>query len=295
MTKILETGNLTKNYGRIKAVRGLDWAVEKGAVYGLLGPNGSGKTTTLGMILGVIPPDKGYYRWFGRASSHHVRSRIGALLSEPNFYPYLTARQNLSIVCSIKGVKPNRIREYLKLVKLEKWENTPFKKYSTGMKQRLAIAATLAGDPDVLVLDEPTNGLDPQGISEVRELIRELTGNERTIVLASHLLDEVEKICSHVAVMKEGAMLASGKVDSILRPSTTIEVRSPDPEKLYKTLQDLNFIKEITRENDHFLLNADKDIRPEQVNRALYEQGVVLSYLAPRKTSLEQHFLQLTR
>lgn len=213
---ILDIHTLSKRYGSIQAVDKLSLQVEKGSIYGLLGPNGSGKTTTLGMVLDVIRPTSGSFSWFGQPASPATKKRVGALLETPNFYPYLTARRNLEIVAEIKGASHSRIAEVLHLVGLSQRMHTTFKGFSLGMKQRLALASSLLNDPEVLVLDEPTNGLDPEGIAEVRELILKIAAEGKTVILASHLLDEVEKVCTHVAVLQKGVLRAQGPVSTVL-------------------------------------------------------------------------------
>ena len=221
---VLQIQNLTKNYGAITAVNQLSLSIKSGEIYGLLGPNGSGKTTTLGMILGIIEPDSGTYNWFdGKDKEDDSRKRIGTLLETPNFYPYMNAMKNLEIVAHIKKAKDVPYQELLELVNLYHRRTHPFKNYSLGMKQRLAIAAAMIGNPDVLIFDEPTNGLDPQGIAEVRHTINKIAKQGKTIIMASHILDEVEKICSHVAIIKNGNLLATGTVGSIIsndKPNT---------------------------------------------------------------------------
>ena len=204
MQTILSVSNLSKNYGAVHALSDLNISIKKGDVYGILGPNGSGKTTTLGIVLGVTNASKGSYSWFDRGISYQLRKRIGCLLDKPNFYPYLNGFDNLKLVADIKQLKDPRIIEKLEIAGIHNNANRKFYTYSTGMRQRLALAATLLGKPDVLVLDEPTNGLDPEGIADVRELIIKIANEGTTVIMASHLLDEVQKICSHVAVLKKG-------------------------------------------------------------------------------------------
>jgi ABC-type multidrug transport system ATPase subunit len=213
---VLTVKNLTKSYGQLVALESLNLNVEAGQVFGLLGPNGSGKTTLLGILLDVLHPSSGTFTWFDGTEGEHVRRRIGAFLETPNFYPYLNADQNLSLVASIKRVSNPPLDSLLELVQLKDRHRSPFRTYSLGMKQRLALAACLVGDPVVLILDEPTNGLDPEGMVEVRHIIQKIAAQGKTIILASHILDEVEKICSHVAIIKKGKLLAAGAIGSIL-------------------------------------------------------------------------------
>src|SRR6187402_1356716 len=222
---ILKTEQLTKRFSRrILAVDGLDLEVPRGQVFGLLGPNGSGKTTTLGMILGVISLTNGSFSWFGEGDHYTIRKRIGAILEQPNFYPFLSARQNLVVHSRIKDIRKPDIDGLLKLVGLSERANDPFKTYSLGMKQRLAIASAMIANPDVLIFDEPTNGLDPLGIAEIRQLILDIRDMNKTIVLASHLLDEVQKVCSHFAVLRKGKKIYAGSVQEALYSSNTVSV-----------------------------------------------------------------------
>lgn len=294
MEQILVTQQLSKHYGAIRAVNGLDLEIQKGNVYGILGPNGSGKTTTLGMVLGITHPSSGIFQWFGENPVPKHRQKIGALLEQPNFYPYLTAYQNLKIVCEIKEVSYTRIDEVLDFVELKARKNSRFKGFSTGMKQRLALASALLNDPEVLILDEPTNGLDPQGIAEVRKLIQNLSDGQRTIILASHLLDEVEKVCTHVAVLKNGQLLKSGLVNELIRSGKTVELDADDREMLLRVLQQLPGVKSVKQENAKVSATLEENISTAELNKALLEQGVAVSHLTVSGQSLEEQFLALT-
>ena len=225
---VLSIQNISKHYGRVQALNQLTLDIPQGCVYGLLGPNGSGKTTTLGIVLGVIPATSGSFNWFGKPASAALRKKIGTILEQPNFYSYLTAVQNLEITCLIKEVSFSDIDRVLELTGLLERKMSKVRTYSLGMKQRLAIATALLGDPEVLVLDEPTNGLDPQGIAEIRKLILELGQTGKTILLASHILDEVEKTCTHVAILKKGNLLAAGEVEAIISPNDSLVMKAPD-------------------------------------------------------------------
>jgi ABC-2 type transport system ATP-binding protein len=210
---ILTVNQLTKSYGSLFAVKKLSFSIEKGHVYGILGPNGSGKSTTLGMVLNVVNPTQGSFTWFGGSiSTHQVLKKVGAIIERPNFYPYMTATENLNLVCKIKGVGSENITEKLNLVGLLDRKDSKFQTYSLGMKQRLAIASALLNNPEILILDEPTNGLDPQGIHQIREIIKKIASQGTTILLASHLLDEVEKVCTHVVILRKGEKLYAGPV-----------------------------------------------------------------------------------
>ncbi len=292
---ILQTEDLTKTYGRLKAIDGLSMQLEAGMVYGLLGPNGSGKTTTLGILLGVIRPTAGRFEWFEGKYGANPRRHIGALLETPNFYPYLNAVDNLQLVAHVKRVAEPRIDEWLELVKLSHRRRSKFRTYSLGMKQRLAIAAAMIGDPDVLVFDEPTNGLDPQGIAEVRDTLQQIARRGKTILMASHILDEVEKICSHVAILKEGRLLADGPVGAIIRDEQAIEVAAEDRQGLLELLHSLPEVTEIREENGQLLVLAEKTLAPGAINRLAFERGLLLHHLRVRRRSLEAEFLEITR
>jgi ABC-2 type transport system ATP-binding protein len=248
------------------------------------------------MLLGVIAPDQGSFRWFGESPSKEVRKRIGAILETPNFYPYLSAARNLRIVAEIKGKGKSRISEVLERVNLYDRRKDKFKTYSLGMKQRLAIAAALLNEPEVLVLDEPTNGLDPQGIAEIRELITSIASEGTTILLASHILDEVEKVCTDVAVLKRGRLLFAGKVDQISgeKQATLVEVRAEDMSALEVALQGLEGIQSLRPKSGSFELTLTGDLSSEALNRQLFERGITLSLLHVRRMSLEQQFLEIT-
>jgi len=244
---VLSVHNLAKNYGSLAALDGLSLSVEQGQVFGLLGPNGSGKTTLLAILLEVIHPSGGSFTWFDGTEGDRVRRRIGALLETPNFYPYLNADQNLSIVASLKRRPSPPVDELLDLVQLKERRRSAYKTYSLGMKQRLALAACLVGDPDVLILDEPTNGLDPEGMVEMRQVIQKIAAQGKTIILASHILDEVEKICSHVAIIKKGKLLATGAMGSILSDQPTVEVGAADIESQHRLLSAIPLARKISR------------------------------------------------
>jgi len=292
--QVLLTRALSKQYGAINAVNSLDVTIPKGSVYGILGPNGSGKTTTLGMVLGITNPTNGNFQWFGEQPTAAHRKRIGALLEQPNFYPYLTAYQNLTIICEIKQVAYNRIDEVLDFVDLTSRKNSLFKSFSTGMKQRLAIASALLNDPEVLVLDEPTNGLDPQGIVEVRQFIQNLADGRRTIILASHLLDEVEKVCTHVAVLKEGELLKTGTVKELIHPGKMIELDAEDRSALVSGLDQIIGVSSIEEESDKVTATLEESMSAAQLNKALIDKGIVVSHLAVKGQTLEDEFLALT-
>lgn len=292
---VLETQNLTKVYSKkITAVDQLNLKIEQGNIYGILGPNGSGKTTTLGMILGIIAPTSGDYGWFGGQKGAAVRRRIGAILETPNFYPYLNAQKNLEIVAHIKKVPTVAIPSLIERVGLAGRTDAPFNTYSLGMKQRLAIAGALIGDPEVLIFDEPTNGLDPQGIAEVRALLVDIGAQGKTILLASHIIDEVEKICNHVAIIKYGDLIAAGSVAEILSTEPVIEVGAADLGALKSTLSNLQAVTSLREEMPHLEITLSPEFTAAQLNQWLFEQGQILNHLKVRKKSLEAEFLERT-
>ncbi|MEZ5082809.1 MAG: ATP-binding cassette domain-containing protein [Bacteroidales bacterium] len=293
METVLSIHKLHKKYGSIHAVNDLSLDIDKGSVFGILGPNGSGKTTTLATILGVVNATSGSYSWFGQKNSKEDRRRIGAILEQPIFYPYLTAVKNLQIVAHIKKIGYSDIDRVLKIVELFERRNSKFKTFSYGMKQRLAIASALLGNPEVLIFDEPTNGLDPQGIAEIRELIIKIAKEGITIILASHLLDEVQKTCSHVAVLRSGKKLFSGNVNDVLNLSDSIEVSSANLKMLELAIHEYNGLKEFEVEKEYILVRLQPGLTPFDLNTFLVEKGIVLSHLALRKKSLEQQFLEL--
>ena len=293
MNKVLEINQLTKKFGSFTAVNNVTFSVEKGNVYGLLGPNGSGKSTTLGMILNVINPTAGSWKWFDQEPDNDSLKKIGAIIESPKFYPYLSAEKNLEIVADIKEVNYAKIDEKLELVGLLSRKKDKFQQYSLGMKQRLAIAAALLNDPEVLILDEPTNGLDPQGIIQIRELIIKIAQQGTTIILASHLLDEVEKVCSHVVVLNQGKMLYAGSVDQMNSSFGSIEVAAQNMESLEYTLKTFSFVSKVTKENNKLFAVLSEEKDPAEINKMLYEQGIIVNHLVKRKESLEQQFFQL--
>lgn len=293
---ILEVHDLKKRYGKIQALNGISFNVPKGSVFGVLGPNGSGKTTMLSIILDVLSADSGNYSWFGQPASPDLRKQIGSLLETPNFYHYLSAVNNLKITNSISGRGDREaIDAVLQKVKLYERRNSRFSTYSLGMKQRLAIAAALLGDPQILVLDEPTNGLDPVGIAEIRELIIELSKKGHTIIMASHLLDEVEKVCTHVAILKTGTLITSGSVDDVLVDEDMIEAAAADLEKLKAVLADYPGKNSIAVNEQSVQIHFPKGTaRPDEINQYCFNHGVVLQQLIIKKKRLEEKFFELT-
>ncbi len=294
-TTTLEVKGLTKHFGKIKAVNQLDLTIQTGTVYGLLGPNGSGKTTTLGMLLDVVAPTSGSYSWFGGRPKIESRKRIGAILETPCFYPYLTAVQNLRIVAHIKEVSNDRIEPVLEQVGLLDRKDYKFKTYSLGMKQRLSIASALLADPPVLILDEPTNGLDPQGIAEIRILIKEIADQGKTIILASHLLDEVQKVCTDFCVLRNGVKLHEGPVQDILGETNRVEIASENPEKLSKVIGTFKGATNVNPENGALLLDLFEGVTASDVNKFCHDNGIILKRLVTQTKSLEQEFLKILK
>jgi ABC-type multidrug transport system ATPase subunit len=289
---VLSISNLTKHFGRIKAVNNLNLEVKKGQVFGMLGPNGSGKTTTLGMLMGVTNPTAGSFLWFGEEPTHHTRKKIGAVLEHPIFYPYLSGQKNLELNSMIKQCDPGNIPKVLELVELSDRKDHKYKTYSLGMKQRLAIASALLNDPTVLILDEPTNGLDPMGIAEIRNLIQKIAVQGKTIILASHLLDEVQKVCTHFAVLKKGILVHTGPVDDVGKGSETVEVNA-DVGNLDEILLAFSGTSAINRENGSFQVTLRDGFKSKDLNKFLFDKGVVASHLVTRKKSLEKQFLEI--
>jgi len=292
---ILTLQNLSKNYKKVKAVQDLSFTIEKGNVYGILGPNGSGKSTTLGMVLNVVNKTSGNFHWFnGEVAVHDALKRVGAIIERPNFYPYMTAYDNLKLVCKIKNVSKDKIDEKLKVVGLFERRNSKFKTFSLGMKQRLAIASALLNDPEILILDEPTNGLDPQGIHQIREIIKDIAAQGTTILLASHLLDEVEKVCSHVVILRKGVKIYSGRVDEMVASQGFFELKTDKEDELMALLEAHPSFGKITKEEDFIKAFLTQPLRAADFNKAMFEKGIVLSHLVNRKESLEEQFLMLT-
>jgi ABC-2 type transport system ATP-binding protein len=290
---VIEIRNLSKSYGGLRALDQFSLKIPKGEICGILGPNGSGKTTTLGILLDIIKADTGEYLWFGERPSDVIRRRLGALLEAPIFYPYLSAVKNLQLVADIKGCNYEEIDSLLELVGLSGRKFSKFRTYSLGMKQRLGIASALIGDPEVLILDEPTNGLDPQGIAEIRQLIKNIGQRGITILLASHLLDEVQKVCTHVVILDKGRKLGDGNVNEVLTASPFVEVASEDLKSLNAALEASGWFSEIRQEDKMLVASFEGPLLPDQLNKYLTAKGIYLSHLAMRKQSLEKYFFNL--
>jgi ABC-2 type transport system ATP-binding protein len=292
MESVLSISKLTKKFGRITAVNNLDLEVTKGQVFGFLGPNGSGKTTTLGMLMGVVNPTSGNFSWFGQPVTNETRKKIGAVLEHPIFYPYLSGQKNLELTAMIKGAPVEHIARVLETVELTSRKDDAYKTYSLGMKQRLAIASALLNDPIVLILDEPTNGLDPMGIAEIRNIIKKIAADGKTIILASHLLDEVQKICSHFAVLRRGVLMHSGPVDEVGKGEETVEVAAYHDD-LGFALQEFSGTLSQKKDNANFIIKLKDGYNSQDVNRFLFEKGIVVSHLLTQKKSLEKQFLEI--
>jgi len=292
---VLTLNGITKYYGRIRALNNVSFSVPEGSVFGILGPNGSGKTTILGIIMDILRPTSGSFLFFGAPPTASMRKQIGTLLETPNFYHYLSGERNLRIAAEIKGKGLDQIDSVLKKVNLYQRKNSKFSTYSLGMKQRLAIASCLLGDPHVLVFDEPTNGLDPVGIAEIRELIKNLATEGRTIIMASHLLDEVEKVCTHVGILKMGDLLMAGQVDEVLVNEDIVEIGAANMKLLEQVLATVNGYTGIKNQNEYIqLLFPVNTANLEAINRHCFNNGVVLNHLRVKKKSLETKFLELT-
>lgn len=293
MDNVLSIKNLSKNYGKINAVSELSLNVPEGSVFGILGPNGSGKTTTLGIILDVINPTSGTYEWFRNFTKKENRQKIGSILETPAFYPYLSALRNLKIIADIKGISYDNIDNVLKIVGLFERRDYDYRTYSLGMKQRLAVAAALLCDPMVMVLDEPTNGLDPQGIAEIREVIKNVAKQGKTVILASHLLDEVQKVCTHFAVLNYGNLIYNGSVDEALTDQQVVEVNSSEPGKLEKILNKFPGKIKVENENNKIIVTLEKNKSVIDLSTYLTENKIIVTHLVVRKKSLEQQFLDI--
>lgn len=296
MEEILSISNLTKKFGSLTAVNNLSFTIEKGNVYGILGPNGSGKSTTLGIVLNVVNKTEGEFSWFGGSdTTHNALKKVGAIIERPNFYPYMTASENLKLVCKIKEVSEDKIDEKLEVVGLLERKNSKFKTFSLGMKQRLAIASSLLNDPEILILDEPTNGLDPQGIHQIREIIKKIASQGTTILLASHLLDEVEKVCTHVVILQKGSSLYTGSVDNMNASHGFFTLKCEDMNSLKNALDSIDAINTIKEEGEAIVAYLKEPLASKELNQILFEKGIVLSHLVHRKESLEEQFLEITK
>lgn len=294
----IETIELTKRYGKRLAVDRLNLTVGKGEVFGFLGPNGAGKTTTIAMLLGLVRPTKGQAIVLGhdvqREPAEALR-RVGAMIEAPAFYPYLSGADNLRVLARAGGIPAERVGQVLATVELSDRARDKVATYSQGMKQRLAIAAALLPDPELIMLDEPTNGLDPAGTVEIRNLIRELAAGGRTILLCSHLLYEVEQLCSRVAILKEGKLIASGDVATLLRRGQGVRLRvqgAPGP--AVSLLRTLSWVNSVTVQGNAILIDAPAD-RTAEINALLIRADIVVAEIGASHSSLEEFFLTVTK
>ncbi len=296
MQTILQVSELTKKFGRLTAVNHLSFKIQKGRVYGLLGPNGSGKSTTLGMILNVVNKTAGQFEWFeGQLTTAEALKRIGAIIERPNFYPYMSAYQNLELVCKIKEIPTDTIAEKLDLVGLSDRQQDKFKTYSLGMKQRLAIASALLNNPEMLILDEPTNGLDPKGIHEIRSIIKNIAAQGTTIILASHLLDEVEKVCDYVIILQKGQKIFEGNVADMSIQNNWFEIEADNLKRLEELLQEYSEIKSVKIQGKRIkVLPRNKDLSGKDLNKYLAENNLYVDSIIKKQPRLEDEFLKIT-
>ncbi|MBN8783340.1 MAG: ABC transporter ATP-binding protein [Sphingobacteriales bacterium SCN 48-20] len=295
---VLSVQQISKNYGAVKALNNVSFEVPQGSVYGILGPNGSGKTTLLGIVMDVLKASGGEFRWNGQPGDADQRKKIGTLLETPNFYSYLSAEKNLEIAACIKERGLDDIDRVLQMVNLHQRRTSKFNTYSLGMKQRLAIASALLGDPDILVFDEPTNGLDPAGIAEIRELIIELNRQGKTIIMASHILDEVERVCTHVTIIQKGVLKTSGTVQEVLSASgetdVLVEIAADDATGLETIIRQFPGVKDVKVFGHVLSVLCTENVSAGQINKYCFEKGVVLTQLNMKKKNLETRFLEIT-
>jgi ABC-type multidrug transport system ATPase subunit len=294
-TPAIETAGLTKRYGTVTAVDHLDLLVRQGEIFGFLGPNGAGKTTTMRMLLGLVEPSAGSARVLGMGIATHlpeILARTGSVIENPTFYPYLSGLDNLWAFARLSGIEASVIPPVLDLVDLTGAARRKFSTYSLGMKQRLAVAAALMGSPDLLILDEPANGLDPAGIVEMRDLIRRLKAEGHTVLISSHVLHEIEQVCDRIAIMSRGRIVVQGRVADLLA-GESIEIRAERADQAEVVLRDVPWIGEVSRIDGGLIVQAP-ETRASDITRVLAEHGIYLSRLQPREQSLEQYFLDVT-
>ncbi len=295
----MELNNLTKKFGDFTAVNDLSLKVGQGEVMGFLGPNGAGKSTTVGMVLGLIAPTDGTVSIMGTeldGNQHIVPENVGAIIENPAFYPYMSGRDNLIAHAKmIGGVSNSRVDDMLKLVNLFERAGDKFKSYSLGMKQRLGIASTLLTDPALVILDEPTNGLDPAGQREIREIIPRLAADGHGVLLASHMLHEVEQVSDRVAIVRRGELITESSVDDLLKRGGYVDVRvAPDQfEAAMAIMQRVPGVEQVTVSGDKLTAVAEPELGME-INRALVGEGIYAGEISPKRSSLESLFLELT-
>lgn len=301
MSAVLSLQNISKSYGSIRALQNVSFEVPKGSVFGILGPNGSGKTTLLGIVMDILKPSTGNFLWNGQPGSNEIRRQIGTLLETPNFYHYLSGQRNLRIAAAIKQKGLEDIPRVLEKVNLFQRKDSKFSSYSLGMKQRLAIASTLLGDPDILVFDEPTNGLDPAGIAEIRNLMKELNRQGKTIIMASHILDEVEKVCTHVAIIQKGVLKTVGTVSEVLNArhenkiaTAEIELAADNMNGLHEIMMQFPGVLNVIVHDDSLAIECDANITTVDINKYCFQKNIILSQLSLKRKSLEKRFLEIT-
>jgi len=292
----IETHGLTKQYRAVLAVDQVDLEVHRGEIFGFLGPNGAGKTTTMRILLGLIRPTSGSARMLGMDIRSHLTAildRTGSIVENPTFYPYLSGRDNLRVVARLTGAREQEIGRVLDLVDLARDAGRKYRHYSLGMKQRLAVAGALLHDPDVLILDEPANGLDPAGTVDMRNLMRRLKEQGKTVFISSHVLHEIEQICDRIAILNQGRVLVQGSVDDLLSGSDAVEIKIGDAAAALRVLQGLDWVGDPRQEGEYIVVKVEQS-RAADVNRILAEQQLYASEIRPKERSLEQYFLGLT-
>lgn len=300
MTSILSISNLSKNYGVVKALQNVTFEVPASTIFGILGPNGSGKTTLLGIVMDVLKATEGSFVWANTTNNDLMRKQIGTLLETPNFYHYLSAVDNLKIAAKIKGCGEADIDNVLQIVNLYQRKDSKFNTFSLGMKQRLAIASALLGNPSILVFDEPTNGLDPAGIAEIRDLIKELSQKGKTIIMASHILDEVEKVCTHVAIIQKGVLKTVSSIKDVISNvgnhtyNNIFILSGDDLNNLIAIAQKIEGVVDIKINQPDIELYCTSAITAKQINQFYFNNNIILSKIVEQKISLETKFLEIT-
>lgn len=294
---LIQTEHLTKRFGKLVAVDELNLEIHRGEVFGFLGPNGAGKTTTIGMMVGLIKPTGGRVKIFGldiKNNLPNILPRVGVVMDYPAFYPYLSGRDNLRLLSRVTGgINDDRIEQVLEIVELASRAKDKYQTYSRGMKQRVGIACALLHDPEFLILDEPTSGLDPAGMKKIRELITRLGQEGKTIFLSSHLLHEVEQVCDHMAIIKQGKIIAQGGVTELLRRGAMLQLQVTDPNRAMAILQETSWVSSVTREGDLLLVEAPSEHTTE-ISPLLAKNDISVSEMKTRESTLESFFLEVT-